>query len=183
VLTIGDRRAGSQCAELQITRKIRPDHAQYLAQWLELLKSDSRAIFTAAAKASEAAAYLKRFSAHARVAACPQPQQPLPAASPAAGNQQDVTKMERPQVLKNTSQTPPRITIARTRLMASSRRTLGPGSACRASVGVSTVLPFSDFGMGFPLRTSSNERAVIGSGSGTALGIARCVRGGEQCHG
>lgn len=47
------------CAELGITQDVRADHAQYLAQWLELMKSDSRAVFTAAAKASEAAAYLK----------------------------------------------------------------------------------------------------------------------------
>lgn len=49
------------CAELGITQEMRPDHAQYLANWLKLLKDDSRAIFTAAAKASEAAAFLKRF--------------------------------------------------------------------------------------------------------------------------
>lgn len=48
------------CAELGITQDTRPDHAQYLAQWLKLMKDDSRAIFTAAAKASEAVAYLKR---------------------------------------------------------------------------------------------------------------------------
>jgi len=47
------------CAELGITQDTRPDHAQYLVNWLALLKSDSRAIFTAAAKASEAVAYLK----------------------------------------------------------------------------------------------------------------------------
>ncbi len=47
------------CAELGITQDTRADHAQYLAQWLKLLKSDPRAIFTAAAKASEAVAYLK----------------------------------------------------------------------------------------------------------------------------
>ena len=49
------------CAELGITQDTRPDHAQYLAHWLKLLKDDSRAIFTAAAKASEAVAYLKRL--------------------------------------------------------------------------------------------------------------------------
>lgn len=49
------------CAELGITQDTRPDHAQYLANWLTLLKSDSRAIFTAAAKASEAVAYLKKL--------------------------------------------------------------------------------------------------------------------------
>lgn len=48
------------CAELQITQDVRPDHAQYLSHWLKLLKDDSRAIFTAAARASEAAAYLHR---------------------------------------------------------------------------------------------------------------------------
>ena len=47
------------CAELGITQDTRADHAQYLANWLTLLKDDSRAIFTAAAKASEAVAYLK----------------------------------------------------------------------------------------------------------------------------
>lgn len=47
------------CAELGITQDTRPDHAQYLAQWLKLLKDDSRAVFTAAARASEAVAYLK----------------------------------------------------------------------------------------------------------------------------
>ena len=36
------------CAELQITQDVRPDHAQYLAQWLKLMRSDSRAVFTAA---------------------------------------------------------------------------------------------------------------------------------------
>jgi antirestriction protein ArdC len=47
------------CAELGITQDVRPDHVQYLANWLTLLKEDSRAIFTAAAQASEAAAYLR----------------------------------------------------------------------------------------------------------------------------
>lgn len=47
------------CSELGITQDTRADHAQYLAQWLKLMKDDNRAIFTAAAKASEAVAYLK----------------------------------------------------------------------------------------------------------------------------
>lgn len=46
------------CSELGITQDTRADHAQYLAHWLKLLKDDSRAIFTAAARASEAVAYL-----------------------------------------------------------------------------------------------------------------------------
>ena len=49
------------CAELGIAQETWADHAQ----WLALLKSDSRAIFSAAAKASEAAAYLKRLGAAA----------------------------------------------------------------------------------------------------------------------
>jgi antirestriction protein ArdC len=57
------------CAELGITQETRADHAQYLAQWLALMKGDSRAIFAAAAKASEAATYLKRFSASVSCAA------------------------------------------------------------------------------------------------------------------
>jgi antirestriction protein ArdC len=47
------------CAELSVTQDTRPDHAQYLAHWLKLLKDDNRAIFAAAAKASEAVTYLK----------------------------------------------------------------------------------------------------------------------------
>jgi antirestriction protein ArdC len=57
------------CAELQITQETRPDHAQYLAQWLTLMNCDSQAVFAAAAKASEAAMYLKRTGAEARSAA------------------------------------------------------------------------------------------------------------------
>lgn len=47
------------CSELGITQDTRIDHAQYLANWLQLMQDDSRAIFAAAAKASEAVAYLK----------------------------------------------------------------------------------------------------------------------------
>ncbi len=53
------------CSELGITQDTRADHAQYLAQWLKLMKEDSRAIFTAAARASEAVAYLKSAQAPA----------------------------------------------------------------------------------------------------------------------
>lgn len=51
------------CAELGITAEPRPDHAHYIGHWLKVLKADSRAIFAAAAKASEAARYLAAFSA------------------------------------------------------------------------------------------------------------------------
>ncbi len=46
------------CADLRINGEPRADHAQYLASWLAVMKADKKAIFTAAAKASEAAAFL-----------------------------------------------------------------------------------------------------------------------------
>lgn len=46
------------CADCAITNQPRPDHAGYIANWLEVLKNDKRAIFTAARQASEAAAFL-----------------------------------------------------------------------------------------------------------------------------
>jgi hypothetical protein len=49
------------CADLRITDEPRADHAQYLAAWLSVLKADKKAIFTAASKASEAAAFLAAF--------------------------------------------------------------------------------------------------------------------------
>lgn len=52
--------AAFMAAELHVTPAPRADHAQYLAHWLKLLKSDKRAIFTAAAKASEAVRYLQQ---------------------------------------------------------------------------------------------------------------------------
>jgi antirestriction protein ArdC len=55
-------------AELAISAGLRPDHAQYIAHWLAILKSDKRAIFTAAAKAQEAVAYLKNFQTQSAAA-------------------------------------------------------------------------------------------------------------------
>jgi len=46
------------CAKLCITPEPRADHAQYMANWLNVLKSDKKAIFTAAAKAQEAITFL-----------------------------------------------------------------------------------------------------------------------------
>jgi antirestriction protein ArdC len=46
------------CADLGITDEPRADHAQYLDSWLQVLKADKKAIFTAASKASEAVAFL-----------------------------------------------------------------------------------------------------------------------------
>lgn len=47
------------CAEFGITSAPRSDHAQYITHWLKLLKQDTRAIFVAAARASEAVRFLK----------------------------------------------------------------------------------------------------------------------------
>ncbi len=46
------------CAHLGLTAQPREDHAQYIQSWLRVLKADSRAIFTAASKAQQAADYL-----------------------------------------------------------------------------------------------------------------------------
>jgi antirestriction protein ArdC len=45
-------------ADLGITPEPREDHAAYIANWLKVLKDDKRAIFTAAAHAERAAAFL-----------------------------------------------------------------------------------------------------------------------------
>jgi zincin-like metallopeptidase len=52
---------------------VRDDHAQYLCHWLSVLKSDSRAIFTAAAHAQPAADHLHGLQP------TPEPQPPDPA--------------------------------------------------------------------------------------------------------
>jgi antirestriction protein ArdC len=46
------------CAECAIASEPRPDHAGYIANWLEVLKNDRRAIFTAARNAGEATEFL-----------------------------------------------------------------------------------------------------------------------------
>lgn len=50
--------AAFQCAQLGITHAPREDHAAYIGHWLKILKADNRAIFAAAAKASQAVAHL-----------------------------------------------------------------------------------------------------------------------------
>ncbi len=49
------------CSDLGIAPEPRIDHACYLKNWLSVLKSDKKAIFTAASKASEAANWLLAF--------------------------------------------------------------------------------------------------------------------------
>jgi antirestriction protein ArdC len=46
------------CASQALSSEPRPDHAKYIQSWLQALKNDKRAIFTAAAKAQQAADWL-----------------------------------------------------------------------------------------------------------------------------
>jgi len=50
--------AGFVLADLGIAHHPRPDHAAYIASWLEVLKDDPRAIFTAASKAQTIADWM-----------------------------------------------------------------------------------------------------------------------------
>jgi antirestriction protein ArdC len=59
---IAELTAAFTCAHLGLSSEPRPDHAQYIASWLRVLKADKRAIFTAASKAQQAADYLIRAS-------------------------------------------------------------------------------------------------------------------------
>jgi antirestriction protein ArdC len=53
------------CAELGVQGELR--HAGYLANWLTLLRSDPKAIFTASSKASQAAHYLRSLASEDNV--------------------------------------------------------------------------------------------------------------------
>lgn len=55
------------CADLGVSNEPRLDHAEYVANWLSVLKADSRAIFTAASAATKAADYLQSFQAENKV--------------------------------------------------------------------------------------------------------------------
>ena len=47
------------CATSASRRRVRADHADYLGHWLDVLREDKRAIFTAAAHAQRAADFLQ----------------------------------------------------------------------------------------------------------------------------
>jgi antirestriction protein ArdC len=66
---VAEMGAAFLCADLGITPETREDHAAYMAHWLEVLKGDKRAIFTAASKASAAAEYLQAMAMPMEVAA------------------------------------------------------------------------------------------------------------------
>lgn len=55
---VAELSAAYLCAGLEITNTPRIDHAQYIANWLEVLKGDTKAIFTAASLATKAVDYL-----------------------------------------------------------------------------------------------------------------------------
>jgi antirestriction protein ArdC len=65
---VAEMGAAFLCADLGITPDIRDDHAAYLAHWLEVLKSDKRAIFQVAAHAQRAADYLHGLQGAGQVA-------------------------------------------------------------------------------------------------------------------
>jgi antirestriction protein ArdC len=56
---IAELGAAFLCAEVGILPTTREDHAHYLANWIKVLKGDTKAIFTAAAAASKAAAFIR----------------------------------------------------------------------------------------------------------------------------
>lgn len=60
------------CADLGITPEVREDHAAYIGSWLNVLKGDKRAIFTAATHAQRAVDFLHLFSKRAGDADAPQ---------------------------------------------------------------------------------------------------------------
>lgn len=55
---IAELGAAYLCAEFLVLHVPRKDHAAYIGEWLEVLKSDKRAVFAAAAKASQAVEFL-----------------------------------------------------------------------------------------------------------------------------
>jgi len=57
------------CRRLGVTLDPRPDHAQYLTNWLQALKQDKRAIFKAAAAAQKAVTFLEEMQEAQPVAA------------------------------------------------------------------------------------------------------------------
>jgi antirestriction protein ArdC len=60
---VAELTAAFVCSHLGLSTEPRPDHAQYIASWLKVLKADTRAIFTAASKAQQAADFLANAAA------------------------------------------------------------------------------------------------------------------------
>jgi antirestriction protein ArdC len=66
---VAELSAAFLCAELEITNTPRADHAQYCSTWLDVLKGDTKAIFTAASLATRAVAFLNDLQPKADVSA------------------------------------------------------------------------------------------------------------------
>src|SRR5579862_2990935 len=55
---IAELGAAFTCAHLGLSTEPREDHAQYIQSWLRVLKADTKAVFTAASKAQQAADFM-----------------------------------------------------------------------------------------------------------------------------
>src|SRR5260370_28252170 len=53
------------CADLELTLEPREDHASYIANWLRVLATDNRVVFTAAAHAQRATEFINRKATEA----------------------------------------------------------------------------------------------------------------------
>jgi antirestriction protein ArdC len=81
---VAELNAAFLCAELGITNTPRADHAQYIANWLDVLKGDKKAIFSAASLASSAVTYLFSLQPSAPEIAPDRPAKLPPNLKPAA---------------------------------------------------------------------------------------------------
>jgi len=59
--SVAELGAAFLCAKLTIEKEPRPDHANYITNWLNALKGDKKFIFSAAARAQEAADFLSEW--------------------------------------------------------------------------------------------------------------------------
>ena len=64
------------CADLGLANEPRPDHAAYVSNWLQVLKNDKRAIFTAAAKAQQAVDFAHGLQPQPPTEPEPDPEEP-----------------------------------------------------------------------------------------------------------
>ena len=55
---IAELGAAFLCADLELSLQPRPDHAEYIAVWLKILRNDKRAIFQATSMAQKAVDFL-----------------------------------------------------------------------------------------------------------------------------
>jgi len=65
---VAEMAAAFMCASVGVSATPRRDHASYLASWLQVLRSDHRAVYTAAKAAQSAADYVIGTTAHAAAA-------------------------------------------------------------------------------------------------------------------